>query len=554
LNHPAAVKPGDTIWLRGGTYDGLWVSRLKGTAAAPIIVRQYPGERAVLRNHTTDTWKSKDTLNTQFGAYTWFWGFEIANANTKRVSSQNGSWPTDGVTYGAGIDAGTAGAGIKFINLLVHDNGCGVSLWNGATDTEVYGCVIYYNGWNAPDRTHGHGLYVQNTAPSVKRITDCLVLFNAQEGCQVYGTDNGVRDNVQITGSVFAQNGQLFGPAVVGRNLLVGGTSVTRDPVLAYSCLYRDAGGPGSDFYWGYTAGTANGVMFDNYIACNTQFGGVHAGLLATGNQIFGSLISPPPGVTAQPPTPKPHSRVFVRPNLYESGRANIVVYNWDKADTVTANIAGIGLAVGDRYELRNALNFYGDVVTGTYNGAPIAISMVGRTPSQPSGIATPRSTFPEFGAFVVQRGGGILPPLPPPPPPPAITNAPPLAITCTTNRVPVGWRDEITCTTNSPPQPPTTNTQSLAITAIPDQPCGVSDHTWAAPFTVTPATATVTGSASNDLVPISGIRFYPGSSPGTRYVVVYPQSARTGTVTITLTARDGLGHAASTTFRVTVR
>ena len=45
------VKPGDTIWLRGGSYTGatnVWINNLNGTAAAPILVRQYPGERATV--------------------------------------------------------------------------------------------------------------------------------------------------------------------------------------------------------------------------------------------------------------------------------------------------------------------------------------------------------------------------------------------------------------------------------------------------------------------------------------------------------------------------
>ncbi len=48
FSHPASVKPGDTIWLRGGTYVGPFASQLKGTASKPIIVRQYPGERVTI--------------------------------------------------------------------------------------------------------------------------------------------------------------------------------------------------------------------------------------------------------------------------------------------------------------------------------------------------------------------------------------------------------------------------------------------------------------------------------------------------------------------------
>src|ERR1041384_4302453 len=42
------VAPGDTIWLRGGTYRGAVVSSVHGAAGAPVVVRQYRGERAVI--------------------------------------------------------------------------------------------------------------------------------------------------------------------------------------------------------------------------------------------------------------------------------------------------------------------------------------------------------------------------------------------------------------------------------------------------------------------------------------------------------------------------
>src|SRR3977135_2758068 len=46
LDQPSAVQPGDTIWLRGGTYVGSFTSNLKGRSSRPIIVRQYDGQRA----------------------------------------------------------------------------------------------------------------------------------------------------------------------------------------------------------------------------------------------------------------------------------------------------------------------------------------------------------------------------------------------------------------------------------------------------------------------------------------------------------------------------
>src|SRR5512142_489791 len=48
LNQPSAVHPGDTIWLRGGTYVGHFTSSLNGNSSSPITVRQYAGERATI--------------------------------------------------------------------------------------------------------------------------------------------------------------------------------------------------------------------------------------------------------------------------------------------------------------------------------------------------------------------------------------------------------------------------------------------------------------------------------------------------------------------------
>src|SRR5207249_11290425 len=73
LSGPAAVTPGSTIWLRGGTYTNPadqigFESKLTGTADTPIVVRQFPGERATVTRTLLVT-----------GPYTWFWGFEVTN-------------------------------------------------------------------------------------------------------------------------------------------------------------------------------------------------------------------------------------------------------------------------------------------------------------------------------------------------------------------------------------------------------------------------------------------------------------------------------------------
>src|SRR6266566_4516232 len=64
------VQPGDTIWMRGGTYNAnTFTSTLNGSASAPIVVKQYPGELGTI---TGNLFLS--------GNYNWFQGFELGTA------------------------------------------------------------------------------------------------------------------------------------------------------------------------------------------------------------------------------------------------------------------------------------------------------------------------------------------------------------------------------------------------------------------------------------------------------------------------------------------
>src|SRR5204862_6832065 len=91
LSSSGRVKPGDTIWLRGGTYRGTFTSRLTGTSANPILVRQYPGERATIDGGDS----GGNGLLLISGPYTWYWGFEAMSSDWNRLAAQISCWPTD---------------------------------------------------------------------------------------------------------------------------------------------------------------------------------------------------------------------------------------------------------------------------------------------------------------------------------------------------------------------------------------------------------------------------------------------------------------------------
>ncbi len=398
LNQPPEVKPGDTIWLRGGTYSGTFTGRLVGTSAAPIAVRQFMGERATLDGGNS----SGSAILVVQGSYTWYWGFEVTSSDTARVTSDTGPSPTS-IPRGEGIliDQSSPHPGLKFINMIIHDTRQGISFWKEAQDSEIYGCLIYYNGWEAPDRGHGHGIYVQNQT-GTKKITDNILFSGFSHGIHTYGSGAAFLDNIDMEGNTTFNAGNLS--ASGGRNLLFGGGSVAHNPIVSSNYLYRLASGPGSDFDLGYSGGCDNATVTDNYVSTSTEFANCSPGTM-TGNTFhgpfsgFNTVQYPGNTYSASRPT---GAKVFIRPNAYEPGRAHITVYNWNLEGSVDVDLSAV-LGNGDRYEVRNAQDFFGSpVLSGTYAGGPLTLPLTGLSVGSPVGRPAPLASGPEFNVFVV--------------------------------------------------------------------------------------------------------------------------------------------------------
>jgi hypothetical protein len=108
-------------------------------------------------------------------------------------------------------------------------------------------------------------------------------------------------------------------------------------------------------------------------------------------------------GASAFGRTTTPGTRVLVRPNRYETGRAVITVLNHAKATTVWFDPATAGIQAGQRFEIRDVQNLTGaPLVTGIYDGSPVAISMTSTEVMQPiGGSPVPvRHTPVDFGVF----------------------------------------------------------------------------------------------------------------------------------------------------------
>jgi len=398
LAQPAAVRPGDTIWLLGGRYVGGFESRLKGTAAAPITVRQAPGARA-----TIDCLSDKSALFSVGGEWTRYWGFEVTCSNPRRETKATGSAPAD-INRG-GVNC--QGANIAFVNLVVHDCSNGFGFWSGGEGGEIYGCIIYNNGWDAPDRGHGHAIYTQNKT-GTKRLVDNVMFNQFCYGVHAYGSSRAFLSGFHVEGNVSFNNGAAKSPTSLAPCILIGGGSPSERIAVIENYTYSTGYGA-TALQLGYGANNKDAVVRDNYFV-----GGISLRkwekLAVAGNTFIGGApqVDPPAGdvrasntlVAGRPVGAK----VVVRPNAYEPGRGHVIVYNWDKKPQVEADLSQV-LKPGAKFKVVSAQDFFGEpVFAGRYDGKSVRLPMKAYRAVPPIGKESyvPPATGPEFNVFVV--------------------------------------------------------------------------------------------------------------------------------------------------------
>jgi hypothetical protein len=333
LKPPAAVKPGDTVWLHGGVYAGGFVSKLQGSDAAPVVVRSYPGEWATLDGRpATDA-----TLQIYKGNVV-FRDLEVTNTEPNRT-------PASGRPSGIYVE----GKNVKLVNLAVHDTGTGV-ICNSATATlpelapelEVYGTLLYNNGWNGTgtDRAHGHHLYLQNR-DGTKHVVDNVIFHAFAFGVHAYSDDDTHwTQGYEIVGNVWWDNGaasdgesKLYDGCMVGHN----GTHPVARVLLQQNYGWAKAL-DGRDVRLGWSADNQDAKLTDNYLVGTTVFQKTWTSIDMGGNTFIGAVsgvdttLYPTNTYLSSPPK---GTKVVLRPNRYQAGRANVIVYNWDGLDSV---------------------------------------------------------------------------------------------------------------------------------------------------------------------------------------------------------------------------
>ncbi|HYO82941.1 MAG TPA: right-handed parallel beta-helix repeat-containing protein [Bryobacteraceae bacterium] len=405
LKHPAALRPGDTLYLRGGIYQApdrlLLRSRISGSPGAYITVRPFRREAVRI-----------DGGLEIHGPWTVYRDFEVANSRTQRITRESGPFPTD-IVQPAGITV--YANNVKIVNNTVHDTSTGLASWKDASDNEFYGNIVYNNGWMGADRAHGHGGYMQNR-DGAKVLVDNVIFNQFELGLQIYGTSNTFLNNFYLEGNVLFNNGALGGR--YSRNILLGGTIRAQNPTLISNYTWypvdTDHGGDNNIGYYPMGEGCSDLKMENNYFVSGslalTMF---NCSILSfTGNTFIGGTRAFSPsalsGNNYSRPADRPgNNRIFVRPNRWEPGRAHVVVYNWERRQSVNVSLGDIGLRTGELFEVRDMQNLGGrPVYAGPWKGEPVVLPMNGMAVAAPVGVVPfpPRHTDIEFGVFFVRR------------------------------------------------------------------------------------------------------------------------------------------------------
>jgi hypothetical protein len=341
------VKSGDTIQLQTGTYR---IDRKLENAQLPIILTGEPGKPIVIRGAVGERATIDGGLRVGLPAsHLWIRDLEIMvseprlkEVNEKGEKSFGSKRPWGGIDVASGKE-------IKLINLIVHDCQQGIGFWKTVENSEVYGCIVYDNGWVSTARGSGHAIYAQNQPGSTKTISHCILTRGYSYLMHAFGSSRA-----PIADFLIEQN-----IAYNGGDFLVGSNGADRDIRVISNSLYSAQLQVGYNVSVPYT--NENGVVRGNIVVGGVLEIARYASLINENNLVI------------EPKTTRPDRLIPVLlPNYYDSKRAHLAVYNLKstrdaKTSTPGKEIVEIEangfLKAGQQYRLMDPTDFFGKPV-----------------------------------------------------------------------------------------------------------------------------------------------------------------------------------------------
>ena len=348
LDGSQKVEAGDAINLLEGTYkrrpNELFEVRLVGSENNPIQIRALSGMRA----------RIDGGLSVQNpSAYLWVRELEIFVSEPlpeKPVSA--GSSPEDLKRSWGGVNM-HGGKDCKYINLVIHNCNQGISCWKDAINAEIYGCIIYNNGWQGTDRGHGHCIYTQNDQ-GVKVISNCIMScrFDGTYTLHAYGSERAYVNNFLVEDNIFYNKGPF----------LIGGGRPSQNIKVFRNYLHNVG------MKIGYDAPYNENCEVSDNIVVNGELNIVkYKQAIQKDNLIIKDNEQRPKGV-----------KTIFLPNRFDDNRAHLAVFNWEKKEKVEVPVNPF-LQNGDSFCLVNPEDFFGKpVLEGVCRGDTIEVPMKG--------------------------------------------------------------------------------------------------------------------------------------------------------------------------------
>ena len=348
LDGSQKVAAGDTVYLLEGTYrrrpQELFEIRLVGSEENPIQIRPLSVGRVGIDGGLSVQNPS---------AYVWVRDLEIFVSEPlpeKPVSP--GSSPEDLKRPWGGVNM-HGGKDCKYINFIIHNCNQGISCWKDAINAEIYGCIIYDNGWQGTDRGHGHCIYTQNDQ-GVKVISNCIMScrFDGTYTMHAYGSEQAFVNNFLVDDNIFYNKGPF----------LIGGGRPSHNIRVFRNYLYNVGMRIGYDAPY-----NENCEVRDNIIV-NGQLNIVsYKQAIQERNLVVKEGEQRPKGVKA-----------ILLPNRFDRNRANLAIFNWEKSEKIQVSVKPF-LQNGDSFCLVNPEDFFGKpVLQGVCRGDTIELPMKG--------------------------------------------------------------------------------------------------------------------------------------------------------------------------------
>ena len=287
-----AIQPGDVVFMLPGRYASpgpyMWWPTLRGAVGNPIVIRSFPGSarpQLDVMSFEDSFFLDNPLRASNVDGYTVanvdFWDIEWYSSSIVRATTATGN---NGIPNGVLVE----GQNIRLIHCYLHDLG-DFATFQLASNNVIYGCITMDHGWNAPDRGHGHLMYVENdnSNGSIKQIENNFGFTSYDDGVQEYGTAALTRD-INFVKNTLANAGgapaisQALIQWMIGQN---NPTGITCDSNMFF--VSANLGSGQVFFGWNYDDVNGTGSFTNNYVIGPTFQAYNWSKATITGNKIF---------------------------------------------------------------------------------------------------------------------------------------------------------------------------------------------------------------------------------------------------------------------------